>query len=462
MKEKRSTKTYVEYEKNFLKLIKANGDNLYFLKVLYYYVRRALSSQNFNLRETDGFIINGRFFGDKQEVIFTSIFNTILKSLGLALSIRAIMLDKTNLQYCHDNRLLFYDLDNPFISWNAHRAIMECMYDEDFKQLYEIVLAYKEYNQISDDQKDAFSSHTIRPEYKNFDVYLKKLACDPDYKGKSVIKDNEYLYSEVEDFVVPESVDYIGNTAFAYCNNLHTLTFTRKVMFGSFPIIECNKLRKIVVPDELIDYYKEKLPYYKDIIGHNEQSIKIDPETLWHVFDKKVTSYKYFWFWAILDISCKKKKNSISYMHLLAKMVAIAWRYVNLNGYSLGVRDQLSKYMNILKEKLYLQNDSKEKDVEEKILEFYKIMNIEQDLGPLLKNVPYRFLSPWIPFISIDDVEAKSNDPDATCLYALKEDYILINPQWFAYLNDNYDDVLNYIITELNSYLMDTNSISKQ
>ncbi len=459
MKEKRSTKTYVSYENKFLKLIKTNVDNTYFLEVLYYYIRRALSARSFNLQDDEGIIINGRFFGDKQEIIFTSIFNTVLKSLGLALSIRAIMLDRKYLHFCYDNRLLFHDLDNQFISWNSHRTIMECLNDEDFKELYEMVLTYKETYQITDAQKEAFASHTVRPEYKNFEVYLKKLACDPDYKGKSVIKDNEYLYSDIEDFVVPEDVDYIGNTAFAFCNHLRVLTFTRKVLFGYFPIIECNSLQKIIVPTELIAYYKEQLPYYKNMIVDNDQTTTVDIEPLKHVFDKKVTSYKYFWFWAILEISYKRKKNSISYMHILAKMIALAWDYVYVYGYNLGVRDQFSKYMDILKEKLYLQNNSKEKEIEERILEFYKLMDLDQLLSPLLKNVPYRFLSPWIPFTSVDEVTAKSNEPDATCLYALKEDFLLINGQWFEYMCSNYDDIEEFIKKELTSYLKHNNDI---
>lgn len=458
MKEKRSTKTYVDFENKFFKLLKTNADNSYFLEVLYYYVRRALSAEAFNLHNIDGFNVNGRFFGYKQEILFSSIYNTVLKSIGLALSLRAIILNKDNLKYCYDNRLLFYDFDNQFISWNNHRIIMECIDDEDFKQLYEMVLTYKKNHLITDDQKETFAIHTIRPEYRNFDAYLKVLASDQDYNGKSVIKDNEYLYSDIENFVVPEDVDYIGNTAFAFCNHLRVLTFTRKVLFGYFPIIECNSLQKIIVPTELIAYYKEQLPYYKNMIVDNDQTITIDIEPLQHVFDKKVTSYKYFWFWAILEISYKRKKNSISYMHILAKMIALAWDYVYVYGYNLGVRDQFSKYMDILKEKLYLKNNSKEKEVEERILEFYKLMDLDQLLSPLLKNVPYRFLSPWIPFTSIDEVTAKSNEPDATCLYALKEDFLLINSQWFDYICDHYDDIKVFIKGELTSYLKHNNA----
>ena len=40
--------------------------------------------------------------------------------------------------------------------------------------------------------------------------------------------------------------------------------------FGVFPILECKKLSRIVVPTELIDYFKEELPYYKSIVTDNE------------------------------------------------------------------------------------------------------------------------------------------------------------------------------------------------
>ena len=55
MKEKRSTKTYAENGSKFLKLLKANADDSYFLEVIYYYVRRSLAVCDFNLKDCDGF-----------------------------------------------------------------------------------------------------------------------------------------------------------------------------------------------------------------------------------------------------------------------------------------------------------------------------------------------------------------------------------------------------------------------
>ena len=74
-------------------------------------------------------------------------------------------------------------------------------------------------------------------------------------------------------------------------------------------------------------------------------------------------------------------------------------------------------------------------------------------LSPLLKNVPYRFLSPWIPFKSNDDVVAKSNNPDSRCPYSLHDDHITINPIWSDYFLDNYDKLTQFAEKKLKMYL---------
>ena len=190
MKEKRLTKMSAKDDKGLYKIIKANADDSYFLEVLYYYICRALIQVNYNLRNIDGFSINGRFLGYKQEILFSKIFNTPLKSLGFALSVRAIILNKDNIKCCYDNGLLFYDLDSNVITWNSHRVIMECIHDEEFRQLYEMVVTYKMNHNLEDKQKEIFESHTVRPEYKNLELYCKSLASDSTYEGKTIIKDN--------------------------------------------------------------------------------------------------------------------------------------------------------------------------------------------------------------------------------------------------------------------------------
>ena len=511
MKKKKSTKMYAEsaVRNEFLLQLKAHIDDSYYLDVVYYYVRKALITLNFNLGDYGSIAINGRYFGYKDEISFSKLYNNTLSSLGLVMSIRAIMLDRDYIKNCYDDDLLFYDLDSSVITWNSHRAIMECINDDDFRQIYQMVIEYKENHLLSDEQKSIFESKTVKPKYRNAEKYYRSLASDPDYEGHAVIKNNECLCCDYPKYEISGGVEYVGDTAFAYCHNLRTLIFTHKVLFGHFPIIECNNLRQIIVPTYLIDYFKKELPYYEDIItdhekkiddfeedsicehndsksiiddteiehvyvgvpsadpyteteieeetiedeeGQTEEVSHVDFSTIERVFEKKATSYKYFWFWAILYIFYKRKQISIPYRNILAQMVAKAWKYAYVDKCNFGKVDQLKKYMDELKEMLYLQDDSKEKAVEEKILEFYDILHVDKILAPLLKNVPYRFLSPWIPFTSNEDVTKESNNPEAFCPYSIQEDCIVLNPLWLGYLRTKYNVLEEFIRRELNSY----------
>jgi hypothetical protein len=72
---------------------------------------------------------------------------------------------------------------------------------------------------------------------------------------------------------------------------------------------------------------------------------------------------------------------------------------------------------------------------------------------PLLNNVPYRFLSPWIPFTNNEEVTAKSKETESRCPYSLAKDHVTINPIWSNYLVENYDKISFFIEKELGLYL---------
>ena len=503
MKKKKSIKTSAENIRRpeLLSLLNKHLDDSYYLDVVYYHVRKALITLEYNLEEYESIIVNGRFFGYKDEIKFSQHYDSVLKALGLVLSIRAIMINKEYIKNCYNDNLMFYDLESNVLSWNSHRAIMECIEDEDFCQIYQMILEYKTRYRISDEQKAIFEDNTIKPEYRNADKYYKLVSNDPDYVGKSVIKNNQYLNAEFDEFEIPKSVEYVGDTAFSFCRNLRTLVFTSKVSFGYFPIIECKSLTQIVVTTEYLDYYKKVLPYYEGIISDKKQNLEdikeatdehpiqntiIDESEIEHVyvgipsadpyieteieeeqsvddaqidysliekvFEKKVTSYKFFWFWSILYIFNKRKQITISNKHILAQMVAKAWKYAYVEKCDFGNVDQLKKYLDVIKSLLFLPEDSKEKAVEEKVLEFYDIMYLDRILSPLLKNVPCRFLSPWIPFTSSKEVIEKSNDPNSHCLYAIKDNGIVLNEKWLGYLRNEYNVIEEFIKREINSY----------
>lgn len=178
-----------------------------------------------------------------------------------------------------------------------------------------------------------------------------------------------------------------------------------------------------------------------------------DLDKMWHVFDKKATSYKFFWFLAILKIYKEKGKSDISFKDILIKMTSIAWRYVFMEKSEFPKIDQLPGYLETIDKKIESSNSTKGIVIDNTLLDYYDKWELNILLSPLLNNVPYRFLSPWIPFTSNKDVVAKSNAPDTKCPYSLHDDHITINPIWGDYFLDNYDKLTQFAEKELRLYL---------
>lgn len=178
-----------------------------------------------------------------------------------------------------------------------------------------------------------------------------------------------------------------------------------------------------------------------------------DVEKLKHAFNKKSTSYKYFWFMALLEIYKETLVEKITFRQILIKMVAKAWKYVFMLNGQFSQSDQLPKYLVRLKAITNLHNNSLEWEVEDKLNKKYDTLNVNTILSPLLKNVPYRFLSPWIPFTDNDDVKRKTWNQESRCPYELHNDHVVISDLWREFLTDYYNSI--QLLTEygLESYL---------
>ena len=179
----------------------------------------------------------------------------------------------------------------------------------------------------------------------------------------------------------------------------------------------------------------------------------VDIDKLRHAFDKKATSYKYFWFLAILKMYNESRMDAILFKDILIEMVSIAWKYVFVENSEFPKIDQLPNYLRKIQEKSYLDRYAKENRVKETVREHYHEWNWNTLLMPLLNNVPYRFLSSWIPFTNNEEVMAKSKNTELRCPYIMTDDLVTINPLWSDYLVENYDKINLFIEKELRSYL---------
>ena len=79
-------------------------------------------------------------------------------------------------------------------------------------------------------------------------------------------------------------------------------------------------------------------------------------------------------------------------------MAAMAWPMVFNYTIKLGKYDMMSKYLSEIFKTTSLDKTSSSQFVEKYLSNHYLPYGIKDILSPLLKNVPYRFLSPWIKY----------------------------------------------------------------
>ena len=186
-----------------------------------------------------------------------------------------------------------------------------------------------------------------------------------------------------------------------------------------------------------------KLPYSDELnIGY-----------LSRLFDNTTNCYKFFWFMSLLDIYKETQVANISFRQILIKMTAKAWKYVFLLNGRFSQSDQLPLYLKTVMESAKIKFNATETEVEAILDSNYEKLKMKSILCPLLKNVPFRFLSPWIVFTSNDEVMKKSWDKDFRCPYELYEDHIIVSELWGEAFIDLYDTLQLLAEYKLEAYL---------
>lgn len=440
--------------------LKNNIEDKYVMSVFYNIIKESLVEKDFSLYGFSYFYIDGRFLGDAIRVNTTGNYRTPIHSLSLLLSIRMLMVNPKCIKLCEDDRLIFISKPRETFQWiNYMFLIMDNWDDKEIQMIYQMMEDYYYDEEFSDEQKDKFKKSIIIPEYRNERQYYQLLAQRTTGVSGNIIGNNAFVNAKIETYTVSSDISYVGNTAFAYCEGLETIEFEGKTMFGAFPIIECLKLKQIIVPTEWMDYYKNALPYYKDIITdrtiaaedilekedkydktdeseiehvyvdipsaepyteielpveetyeveNQEERQPMDFKSLNRVFEKKATSYKYFWLMAIVSLAKENETLSISFDDITIRMASMAWPIVFDNEIDLGKSDLMKKYLEDVIRKTKLISAASSNVVETYLRQHYSSQGVNKILAPLVKNVPYRFLSPWIKYTTDNEVIEKS------------------------------------------------------
>ncbi len=187
----------------------------------------------------------------------------------------------------------------------------------------------------------------------------------------------------------------------------------------------------------------------------------LEIEKFARIFDSMSTSYKAYWFYAIFEEVCKGRSR-FTFREIAIRMCIKAWYSCIEYKLSLGVIDQISLLITLMKNKYGVESKfSDEKKYE--LISNHGDVEIEKKLYDLVKYVPYRLLSPFVPKLTgLSDAE-KNIRIEKYCvenkevLYKISTENdikkIEITPKWFEYIYLNQVIIRGWIEHNLVTYL---------
>lgn len=149
-------------------------------------------------------------------------------------------------------------------------------------------------------------------------------------------------------------------------------------------------------------------------------------------FANTSASYKFYWLLGIVEL-VEEGCTTFLKRQLFARMISNAWYTVNYFHVSFGKQDLIQQAVQALLEHEKLTIDCK-KEMLLAVLENSSLKSTQQTLSHFNKNVPHWFLSPWFDRITGENdttyrkrIYNLSQHFEKDCLYALYDDYIVIN-----------------------------------
>ena len=164
----------------------------------------------------------------------------------------------------------------------------------------------------------------------------------------------------------------------------------------------------------------------------------IDISRLSRIYGNTVATYKFYWFVSIIDLVCANPGRRVfSFNEIIAGMIAEAWYPIHYFRLSFGKSDSLESAIHRIQELLNIPIDAEKNEVSGKILANVDNAGVRRILTVFTRNVPYWFLSPWIPGATVRQVELLSREAFNNCPYAIVGKDVYINDPWVDYLTTN-------------------------
>lgn len=195
------------------------------------------------------------------------------------------------------------------------------------------------------------------------------------------------------------------------------------------------------------------------------------------IFKKRSTSYKFYWFLAILEV-VKNQETRISFDLLTAEMITQAWYPIHYYRLSLGKQELLTMAAMELKEKHGVPIDANREEVRDAVLIALKTDRaFRNTVLKLQRYVPERLIAPWFQS-QLNGVNEKQKNAvihnlanqenlnsQSAPLYRFvrlpssegDNPGIELHAHWQAYLFTNFQIIRGFILWHLIDYLYTRN-----
>jgi hypothetical protein len=172
-------------------------------------------------------------------------------------------------------------------------------------------------------------------------------------------------------------------------------------------------------------------------------------------FNNTSATYKYYWFLSVIQ-EIELGKTKIPKIDLFIRMVANSWYTVNYFHISFGKQDKLQRAIEFLKTSEGIPIDSEKEQIRKKLINSKNHESLNQ-LYYFNNQVPHWFLSPWFPHMDRRTMYECSQQFANQCLYALYDDRIEFNPDWFDYVKGNAKVLKDFCFWNLAVFLQNKN-----
>lgn len=184
----------------------------------------------------------------------------------------------------------------------------------------------------------------------------------------------------------------------------------------------------------------------------------VDAGRLARIYDKTTATYKFYWFISIINWICANPgRRRFSIDEIIAGMVAEAWYPIHYFRLSFGKLDSLETVILEIQRQLAIPIDASRDSVKTQILNNLDKAEIRKTLHVLSLNVPYWFLSPWIPNSTVRQIVEQSQMFLNGCPYAIIDKSIIIDNIWVDYLITNASILKDYSFWNLAAFLQKRN-----